>query len=353
MRWFLRPVPLVAAAVLVVGGLVVAALVLAPDDDAGAGSGGGPLSTAACLERESTTVVTGEQGAPFELPRPSADLTIDAREATFTAYPDEALYPVNIGNKSPGPRLCLVGGLVVGEQSRDLSWQEVKTRYDGAGVRVGGNDWYVVDGLRVDNVEDGIDPRGTKDRYPKDGDGFVLRNLYFTYIRDDCVENDDIAAGVIEDSLFDGCYTGISERPGKGNEQLSHPAPEGEELVVRNVLMRLQELPGTRGGAPDEAGHGKLFKWSDVGNRLRLEHSVFVVEGVPSEGETDFPPGTVAEDVTVVWLGEGEFPGEVPDGVRITTDESVWDEARAQWLERHGCSSFTSCDRLTSPTSPP
>lgn len=60
---------------------------------------------------------------------------------------------------------------------------------------------YVVDGLRVDRAEDGFAPLG---------DGFALRNAYLSNIRDDCVENDFFSGGRIEDSLLDGCYTGIS-----------------------------------------------------------------------------------------------------------------------------------------------
>jgi len=304
----------------------------------------------ACLERSSTKVLSGIQEAQYRVGAPKADWTLDARRATFTGYPFETLYPLTVGADRPARHLCVMGGLVRGQQSRDLTWDEVKNQHDGTGARIAGNDWYVVDGLRVDNIEDGIDPRGTDDQYPKDGDGFVLRNLYFRYIRDDCVENDDIAGGVIEDSLFDGCNTGISERPSDGSPQLRHPADEGETLELRGVLLRLQAMPGPRGEAATVRGHGQLFKWSDVANRLVVRDSIFLVETTPNGGTTSFPPGTVAEDVTVVWLGEGPFPGEVPEGVTITTDRSVWDRARTRWLARHGCADFTDCDRLIDPS---
>jgi hypothetical protein len=227
----------------------------------------------------------------------------------------------------------------------------MKGAYDGDGLRISGRGGYVVDGLRVDNVEDGVAPRGTENRYPKDGDGFVMRNLYFTYIRDDCVENDDIAGGVIADSLFDGCYTGVSERPGSGNPQLNHPAPRGETLLLDHVLLRLQAMPGPRDSQDQKVlGHGQLFKWSPVANSLVLKHSVFLVEKAPnSTSYFPFPPGTVTEDVTIVWLGSGDFGWAVPRGTTVTRNRSVWDRARAVWLTRHGCTSFTSCSRLYAP----
>ena len=92
-----------------------------------------------------------------------------------------------------------------------------------------------------------------------------------------------------------------------------------------------------------------MFKWSKVANRLVLRDSIFLVEARPNGGHTDFPPGTEAHGVTVVWLGKGAFPGRVPPGVTITTDRRIWDRARADWLTRHGCSSSANCTRLVDP----
>jgi hypothetical protein len=295
--------------------------------------------------------LTGTYSSNYRSKSPAAGTTFDARGAKFTAYPAGSTYPFSVGKYSAPRRLCVIGGLVVGSQSRGLTWDQMKNAYHGAGLRIGGNNWYVVDGLRVDNVEDGISPRGTEDRYPKDGDGFVLRNIYMTYIRDDCVENDDIAGGLIEDSLFDGCYTGISERPASGSPQLAHRAPAAEQLVMNRVLMRMQAQPGPHGtNNPKLLGHGKPFKWSDVANKVVIKDSIILLERQPNGGSwTPFPDGTRAERVTIVWRGAGPFKWKVPAGVKVTTDKSVWDRARAKWLSRHGCSSFASCSRLHTP----
>lgn len=305
----------------------------------------------ACLGNEAVVTLAGKHDVEVRHPRPSPGTTFDARDAIFLAYPHASLNPFSIGKESAPSGLCVIGGIVSGQQSRALGWDEVKRAYDGDGLRIASNDWYAVDGLRVDNVEDGIAPRGTDGRVPADGDGFALRNLYFTYIRDDCVENDDIAAGVIVDSLFDGCYTGISERPSEGSRQLGHPAPAGETLLLDHVLLRLEAMPGPRGADdPSARGHGQLFKWSAVANRLVVKHSVFLVESTPqSTSSFPFPPGTVIENVTIVWLGPGSFRWSVPAGTTVVGDRSVWDEARATWLARHGCSSFARCSKLHRP----
>ena len=310
----------------------------------------GSITAQQCLDRPGVTVLSGDYTSQYKVASPPDDHTYDARRATSTAYPGNTLYPLSFGKARPAHHDCFLGGKVVGQQSRSLTWRAVKKGYDGAALQMGGNDWYVIDGLRAENVEDGLRPRGTEGRYPKDGDGFTLRNAYFTHIRDDCISNTDIAGGVVEDSLFDGCYTGFSELGGNGDPQRRFPAPPGETLTLDGVLLRLEAMPGTyRDDNPHTLGHGTLFKWSNVANHLVVRDSVFLVETTPASGRADFPPGTVAHNVTVAWLGPGPFPGNVPAGVTVTTDRSVWDTARARWLARHGCSSFDDCTKLLEP----
>jgi hypothetical protein len=277
----------------------------------------------------------------------------DARAASFNSYPFQTLYPFTVGSETAPAGLCVVGGTVTGQQSRTLTWDQMKTSYDGDGLRIASNNPYLVNGLRVDNVEDGIAPRDAKDRYPKLGDGFTFKNLYMTYIRDDCVENDDIAGGLIVDSLFDGCNTGISERPSSGNAQWNYPAPAGETITLDRVLLRLQALPGPRGSNdPTKLGHGQLFKWSSVANSVVIKDSVFYVETTPnSDSFFPFPAGTKTSNVTIVWGGSGAWQWSVPAGTTVTTNKAVWDSARADWLRRHGCTSFASCSTLYTPDS--
>jgi hypothetical protein len=306
-----------------------------------------------CLGNTTIVTISGTQTQQVKYSTPAAGTTFDARTATFVSSPASTLYPLSIGkdNNPAAARLCIVGGKVVGQQSRTLTWDQMKTTYDGDAVRLTANNWYGIDGLRVDNIEDGVAPRGTDGLYPKDGDGFTMRNLYMTYIRDDCVENDDIGGGLVEDSLFDGCYTGVSERPSSTDQQNNYPAPAGETLTLDHVLLRLQQMPGPRdSNDPNILGHGQLFKWSPVANQLVVRDSIFLVEQQPNGGSADFPAGTVASNVTVVWLGGGAFPGTLPaTGVTVVTDRSVWDNARTGWLTRHGCTSFDSCSKLHTP----
>jgi hypothetical protein len=316
-----------------------------------ASSAGAATTVDGCVQPSHVVKLAGTYRTEVRYPSPAKRTRFDARRATFRAYPFDSLYPFSVGKGNAAPGTCVVGGMVIGQQSRTLTWDQMKSAYDGDGLRIASNHPYVVDGLRVDNVEDGVAPRGMEDRYPKDGDGFMLRNLYFTYIRDDCVENDDIAGGVIFDSLFDGCYTGVSERPSDSSPQLAYPAPAGEKLLLDHVLLRLQAMSGPRGtNDAGLRGHGQLFKWSSVANSPVIKDSVFLVEQEPnSTSYFPFPAEAKTVNVTIVWRGPGRFRWKVPPGTIVTTDRGVWDAARRFWLKRHGCTSFTSCSRLTTP----
>ena len=299
---------------------------------------GGPAVAAPparpCPARPRTTRMTGVRGDAVHVAAPANDTTYDLRGLRSTAYPDKTLYPLSFGDVRHGAatgtvaqHLCVIGGTVVGQQPRSLTWQQVKHTYDGDGLRVQAGGWYVVDGLRVDNVEDGISPFG---------DGFVGRGLYFTYIRDDCIENDAISGGVVTDSLFDGCSMGLSERPSKGFQPT--PPPAGETFTLDGVLLRLQPMPRDDATDADGLGNGQLFKWSRWANRLVLRNTTFLVERVSANGAKamKFPEGTVAQNVTLVWTGPGDYPAPVPQGVQVTKDRAVWDAARSEWLARHG-----------------
>ena len=40
---------------------------------------------------------------------------------------------------------------------------------------------------------------------------------------------------------------------------------------------------------------------------------------------------------TIVWLGDGDYPGDLRGlPIRVTDDRGVWDAAVADWKARHG-----------------
>ncbi|MBT8199338.1 MAG: hypothetical protein KJO36_02355, partial [Acidimicrobiia bacterium] len=292
-----------------------------------------PASIAECLSRPSTEVLSGVYTERIRISSPPDDHTVDARTGISLTSGERAL---QIGSSRAADGGCYLGWTTIGQQSPTLTWRQMHDDITGSALRVYGSN-YVVDGLRARNVEDAFDPRG--------GEGFEVRNMWTEYVRDDCIENDERRAGSVSDSLFDGCYTFFSE------QEAGDVA--GESLVFDRVLVRLQPMPGPHGTSdPTILGHGSFFKKFDDGGRHEpiIRDSVFFLEDDCYSGCKDWPEGTVASNVVIVWVGDGDFPMSVLPGMTLTTDRSVWDDAVTEWKVRHGCTTIDApCTRLHDP----
>ncbi len=279
------------------------------------------------------TTLNGVYTSSIKIPKPPSPAIVDARGAYSLTIGGKAL---EIGDKTPANNMCIMGLTVIGQQSRTLSWRTMHDDIGGSALRVYGSN-YVVDGLRAENVQDGFDPRG--------GDKFELRNAWMSYVRDDCIENDERGELYVRDSLFDGCYTFLSEQ--------EDGSVEGESLVLENVLVRLAPLPAPRGTEdPKILGHGSFFKKFDKGGRHQpvIRDSIFFLDGDCYSGCKDWPPGTKASNVTVIWTGPGKFPMSVLPGMTLINDRSVWDQAVQRWKSRHGCTTMDKvCTKLHTP----
>jgi hypothetical protein len=246
------------------------------------------------------------------------DARLDARAATFLAGPSN-LYPFTL---TGGTRACTAGGRVMGQYDRTATWDQMHTMNNAAIVL---DSDITVEDLRVDNVTDGVRPR----------DGFfTVRGAHLSYVRDDCVENDHVQSGLIDDSLFDGCYVAVSERLSSG----STIDGSGGLLTVRQSLIRLQPMPGPRGGTATELGLGVIFKWSDAATALALYDNVFLVEQVSQSGTGAMGmPSKLTECArnVMVWTGPGDYPAALPACFTVTKDRSVWDRAVAAWKSAH------------------
>jgi hypothetical protein len=251
-----------------------------------------------------------------------AGARIDARLGTFLASPANR-YPILLGG---GAGVCFAGGTVRGGYDRGLDW-EAMHQVNNAGIRIE-SAGTIVDGIRIDDVTDGIRPVGPD---------FTIRAAWLSWVRDDCVENDHLQGGLIEDSLFDGCYVGVSERPSPSITR-SGADGRGQTLTIRGSLIRLEPMPGPRNGAPGDRGHGQFFKWHDAATALALHDDVFLAEQVGQGGaDTMGIPGSLTgcSNNVMVWLGSGPYPAPLPQCFIVRRDRAVWDGAVAAWRQRH------------------
>jgi Ca2+-binding RTX toxin-like protein len=293
-----------------------------------------------CLERTSVDVLPPTPSVPFVRETFPDGHTFDAREQTNQLYPVFE-YPIDLGAVRGGRDACFVGGTFIGQQPRDLTWEAVKA-IGGAAIRLRQDGGAVVDGLQVDNLHDGINLRSADPSDGTSGDGWVLRNSYMTYMRDDCIENDDLSSGTVRDVLFDGCFVGISA------DDVHDVAPDQshERITLNHALIKLQLMPSVEYGMD----HGDLLKWSPEAPRVTIRNSVFFIE---DNAAGDWPEGTILENVTLVLGQAAGAPSLDPmPGLRITRDRQIWTAARQDWLDRHGCSGFGNCPNITTPIPP-
>ena len=300
-----------------------------------------PLNS--CLLQEGPiTVLIGDQAERFNKRWDplAASTKIDARYAAWTAqWPvqDDFGYPVRFAG---GPDICFSGGSIQGNfpdqigPDANSTWEYM---HGTSGLEVyAGNT--TVEGVTIHNFGDGIDIKYGPSQ------NFSLKGVHLSYIRDDCVENDLMYAGLIDDSLFDGCYTAFSARSYSGQDP---PAEDGSGNIwtIQNSLIRLQPMWGVyknRGLIP---GHGGWFKWdsSGISPRLALQNNIFRVDQESNGASLGLPDGKLesCSNNIVVWLGSGPYPDLLPatfDGhpcFTITTDRSVWDQAVKTWLASH------------------
>jgi hypothetical protein len=235
-----------------------------------------------------------------------------------------------------GANITWRGGLIVGLIPRAWTWREAHD-FGGAGVFIYNDGAVEGQYIRIHNVEDGIKFREAPE-YSNTG-SWVLRDCYFTAIRDDAIDNDRFEPGTVQDCLFDGVYVFLSEQ----NENVGTNIPigpnEDNAIYVNRVYARLY-------GTNAAEGPGKWFKL--LGNvphhRVVVSDSVFAIGSAPRLGWLDgkIPPEVswIGDNNFILWLGApGTYGGPKPPGVTFlegAAAQDKWISVRNQWLTDHG-----------------
>lgn len=304
-----------------------------------------------CLN-EATSVVT-VSGTPsgqwnsntLALPNGS---TVDARAATFvgsnpvSSPPGTHPYPVRF-NEVTGSHddLCMVGGHI--SNTNDYETTLWDTWHGTTALVAYGSSFRSV-GLEVENVGDGLDIESM------DGDDFEIIGARMTKVHDDCIENDSMNTGVIDDSYLE-CHFAFSARSWVN---LASQDGRDDTFTVKNSLVYAKQMP-TRYVSTDYPmvgpGTAGFFKWSGVpasqswSPKIVLENVTFRVDEDPLwYGNVDLPPKYIdpadglpksypitCTNVTVVWTGPGDYPGDVSSCATVTRVESVWTDAVLEW----------------------
>ncbi len=297
------------------------------------------------------------RSSPWRVDAPTDDTTYDLTGVTSTAQPSSS-YPFGFGLGDDGGdsalRTCFMGGELRDRfgDPPDIDWRTAHDTYNAACVKGVGVDWYQILNTVCRGIQDGFRPQEDQSgsTVTPNNARFMISDTYLANIMDDCIENDYITEGVILDSLWDGCHTGISERPSSDRCWVTPPR---EQLIVDHLLLRLRPYELDEG-----FGYGRLFKFAKCAedgaprthNDLVLRCSTFLVPDYRLDGGTrgmEVPVGTTVDDsdcpgdpTTIVWLGGGStYPGNLR-GLPIRTlsgaaGKQYWDAKVAEWWSRH------------------
>ncbi len=306
------------------------------------------VAESSCLGGERPIVeapaTNGTWPAP-ELPLPNGT-AIDARGSVFDAStPNSGGWSTGIKiHYQPGKRVdvCVVGGHVYSTVDPvNTPWS---TWHESAGVRADTADLHLI-GTHFTNVGDMIQIGGRATNWRLTGiraDGAGV--LPGASIHDDCVENDAMVSGIIEDSLLDGCHVFMSSFSGPTMDGT------GNTVTVRNTLVRIQAMYNSYN--PAKYGynqHGGFFKWSNlpqygVAPRLVVESGTFRADqpsyyGGNVSGWLALPPNTECGDVTLigteVWAAR-DVASWVSQCRSVTFGTVAdWDAQVAQWGVDH------------------
>lgn len=274
------------------------------------------VAAAQCVDRAHVTSLRGAQKGRYLTYIP-AHGAVDAQTAMWLQTDN---WPVSY---SGGTDACWLGGRIIGTYPQTTPWSEF---HHTGGVNFQSDHLTIVD-LRVHNYGDGI-------RVRDGGRNFLIDGAHLSFIHDDCIENDQLYTGTVQNSLLDGCYVAFSSRPSSGDHVDGHT----NTYTIRHNVVRVKAMPTVyKGKAP---GHGGFFKWEDdahVSPKLVLRDNVFRVDSPPNHQTLGLPRGyhVQCSNNVVVWLGKGRYPDPLPKCFRVTRDRKVWDRAVAEWNAAH------------------
>ncbi|MER9140266.1 hypothetical protein NKI20_29135 [Mesorhizobium sp. M0830] len=267
--------------------------------------------------------------------------TIDARNASFTVANsrnsdpsamtgcDEGPLPVNryplVIRNCPGVRLT--GGRFDGQVPLTSDWRDTYCNSAALLVRDGTTD-ATIEGIRARRCWDGI-------RFAEHADGFRLKGCWLSEIRDDAVENDYLLSGIVEDCLFDGCFSGISLDPASNERDGT-----GQTVRIDRSLIRMHAFL-----SKGEITHQAPIKAVDQSPRLRIAESVFALAAANMRGfrrlERTWRLTIESRDNVLLWLPDAPIPSALPlppSGFRVLTGadaRSYWSRAHLQWIAAH------------------
>ncbi len=159
-----------------------------------------------------------------------------------------------------------------------------------------------------------------------------MRDCYVTGIRDDAIEDDEFMPGAVEDSLFDGICTFMSEQNEQVNgvRYLELPTIGPDEDATIRITRTLVRLAVTSAGEPGPGAWFKLHGYKSRNHQVVITDSVFAADKQPRNGWKllNFPKDSTFQGTNyLLWLGTpGSYGARVPGGMRFIEGQAAKDK---------------------------
>lgn len=267
--------------------------------------------------------IVDARGAVFRVansgrPEPTAAAPCDSGELPVNRYPIQL-------RDSPGATFR--AGLFAGEVPQSSDWES--TYCNSAALALRDAPGTVIEDLRMRRVWDAV-------RVAESSAGFRISGIWLSDVRDDCVENDQLQGGEISDSLFDGCFSGISMRPPEDAERTAAGGP----LIVRGLLMRLQSYP-----YKGKLKQGVPFKVDEDAPRIDIRDSVIAMDNPESVSKSRLGVGWsrlgACRNNLLLWMADTPWPRgfrRPPGCFRLISGgeaRAKWQALRQNWIDCH------------------
>ncbi len=309
----------------------------ATSSDAATDDGGGPPETSPCLAASQVISLADlPDGERLAIDHPADHVTYDLRGVDVRAIPSSHLidlaYPQIV---------CITGVSAIAEYPPEfvVNWEAVKASYDKGGIHTSHPDTGTTtfDRVYVEGIEDGLMIARLAGDTTQE---WAVSDSYFKNVVDDTIEDDGYRSGEVIDVLAEGVHNFFSAR--------NTPELPYSLLIEDSVIgfackadPRTDKYHG-EGACPDGSSMQRMFKLGDMTPEITVRNTVIHYPAVPRSGKvaTCLPDFVTYQDVTLVWTGTIDYPcATLPVGVTLSTDQSDYDDARADWLSRHGCAS--------------
>jgi hypothetical protein len=135
----------------------------------------------------------------------------------------------------------------------------------------------------------------------------LVHAVWATNVRDDCVENDKLSGLTIQDSLFDGCYSGVSA---DASATSSHRYTD--TIQLDGVLLRLQGFPDTLYGKTANYILAPFKINATYGPSLVVNNSIIALDSYDPGRSSRWSVGWAriksCSNNQLLWLSDAPFP---------------------------------------------